>query len=408
MNHNYHLQKAKKSIDTYEKCLVNYTKHRQQNEYVGQFYDNEGARANQFGLFGTSIYSIDAQSIENSEVRKLRGSCLDYLSDIVKKSNSKRQFKNGHIDEVKRIILKIAIVYDALAISPKYKSESNILLDRLQNSQKTDGSWGFFNNSEYGDLTPTSIVIRSIKDNTNSGEYVLGGINFILANFKNNHNLFQVLFALNSILLAKNVNTILSKKVDSNIRKLIKQTIRRINTRIKSDPTAFPNPPIADYNDDYGRTRFYRLPPNSIILLESLILLSDKQMSYLQSFTGKKIFDKSVDLLIQKNEFYKDFNGLRASTHSLHSTIETLELVFLKSENRLPKILKKLNGWIKNILVFGANVSTNLYILLGSLIACVTIYFFLEEFMAGISIFLGLSVKTTLDIISSIRNIAKN
>lgn len=407
MKKNYHLYNAKLSLNTYEKCLINYSTYRKENNFVGQFYDKEGAESLQYGLFGTSIFCIDSFSIKNDILLNLQNQSIEYLNDIVQKSNFKRTYKNSHINEVKRIILKIGIVYKALLKYNIYKNSVESLLNRLKESQKNNGSWGFFTNSKKGHIVTTSIIIRTIENNEINSEIIIKGIYYILNNYKKNKNLFQSLYSLNSILIIIKENDLIRSKIKTNISRAIIKLIKKINSEIKLDPSIYPNPPIADYNDEKGRTRFYRLPPNSVILLESFTLVSNKNLFYLQNFTGKKIFDKTIKLFLQKNEFRKDLNGLRASTHSLHSTKESLELIIKQTDSKLSKTTKRFIGWFINIFTFGTNITLNFNIFLGSIIISLIIHYYFVEFKYTINIFLGLSLKSLLDIINSIRKVSK-
>jgi len=335
-----------------KEIIRNYANQRIDNQlnFTGQFVDRIGIQKSQYGIYGMSVFSFLSININEIKVRKLREDNLKKLKEWINgtigyqiKEEDANDFKNrdphSYIYELKNVTSKIIYAYHCLAVADRDSDELRILKKIIYDSQNSNHGFSFLANSQSrnsSNIFSTSQVLRAFYKedslaNRNAISYLLGEIN---TNPKNSE-IFKTLYALNSIQIflyehRKYLNEDKYKKIKPKIIKVLQTLFQHVNV----NPTSFANPINVDFND-YGRTRYFRLY-SDLILLESLILVYPNKLYPIFGKLGKSLILNITEALNSEIPYLKDTTSHRLSFGYLDqlSNINDL-LYFSKNENIL-------------------------------------------------------------------------
>ncbi|MEO1053380.1 MAG: hypothetical protein AAFX87_22290 [Bacteroidota bacterium] len=392
-------QLCKNSLDS---CLQNYATNRDPNQLVGQFLDQEGQDSPQYGIFGICIWMMLTHDSEITPISSLSNNCKSYLKEIVFDEQGDR-----NAIELKRVTLKITYGLEALGQHVDATQEFSELRDRLEKAQRPDGGWGFFIDSTEGHHIPTAMAIRGLRNQMNLAKRLIGGIKYLKEKVSSIENYYEKLFILNSMQIAIESNNKLKKELNIDVPKLIKRTIKALIKSVGLNPAQFANPLIVDYNDKEARTRYFRLSPNSVVLLESMVLISSKDLTYLRAYSGRKVFNEVAENLEDMHQFKTEITGLRASTGTYLFTQRVLDLIIHSREaSNKPNWWKNFKGWFKVSISFGYNISWNFGILTLTSVLAIGLDYYSSAYNYDLyflrNLFIGISIKSFLDIVKSL------
>ncbi|MFA5832124.1 MAG: hypothetical protein WDA22_01485 [Bacteroidota bacterium] len=388
--------------------LLQYAQLRDIEKLVGQFWDEEGISEAQYGIYGMSSWLILSSdlSFQNISAEQLArydhliNNCKLKLASWILIDNPAENENNlKQIVELKTVIPKICFAYFALSKCNDCDRPKTILLERLRRGFiDSQGSWGELINSPFGSPVVTAMVLRCvINDHNISREIIESAINYLLMHVEDTENTYLQLYIYNTLILLPTLKVNNRKNVEHKIKFCIKS----LHSKVYYNPVQFPNPTNVDYHDN-GRTRYFRLP-SDIILLESLILLSPYNLLFIQTLVGYKVF-MSLNKNIDGNLFKNDTSGHRAGGGYYvyaKSVIKTMSDVPKIKSN----ILIKIWSWYKYSYTFGLDFSWNVLIFYGSLTVSLFFHYYGYDWLRNI--FFGIFIKTVLDAFKSLYNLSK-
>ena len=338
---------TKDAIRKLQEALTDYAAHRKTADRVGQFLDEEGCRDAQFGIYGIASWLIMTAAIEHiTVVHDMRLVCKDSLKQWVQDSKSAGTTEK-HAYELSSIIPKIAFAFEALSLFSDAHDEAGILQSRLATAQHLDGGWGFLPNSPDSNPFVTALVLRSIESQPAFANARKEAVRYLKASIQPNPNLYENLYVLNAL---QRVNE--KENISDDIKKRIKNTIRKIFRQVRMNPTAFPNPVNVDFHDS-GRTRYFRFQTD-LVLLEALLLMSGGAGIYLRAHAGRRLFNSVTDNL-SSQRFNTDTSGHRASVGAYLFTWRTLIEIQRRIRSKTPDSLLAIGAWIACASAFGVN-----------------------------------------------------
>jgi len=392
-----------KGLIAYEQLRRNY-----KISLVGQFLDSDGISSKHYGVFGVSIWIICIRLLQSDENESLLESqCLEALDLWINTTGNHSQNEEYLLGNN----LKIIIALNALLLSESHQRTKTTLVNRLLINQNPDGGWGYIKSGSTGsNSVVSSLVVRILEEENNCKQEIETCIrNFIVPELEKSELLgsYESLFILNNLYYAASKNSkiknIITKK---DIRRKIKNNLINIISLTHNDPTLFPNPCILDYHYK-DSTEYYRLPPNNLILIESLANITKSRLApYLNAYIGKRTFKKFIDST--KSAFDKDLASNRESTGSIYYSVTLIKYLESRRFFYLP-LISNLYGWISYAFLFGVNLYWNLIVLVISL-SLIFIVILIDISKTSyynmlMGALLGLALKALVDIIKDIRQL---
>ncbi len=398
-------QQARVTLENLSNSLSKYAQMRKSQYLVGQFWDEIGCRDNQKGIYGMSCWIILSRRalISNlsisRQVEKLHANCVKKLSSAIMEGEGQKNPMEKFVHELKFVVPKMAYAYHALRLTSESVREAETLKNRIIEAKATDNrSWGGIANAREGDHMITAMVVRSFANEESSSEYINSALGYLTDQISNISNHYERLFVLNTLLSFRRDNPS-DRKI---YRNSIIRTIKTLHSQVYYNPVQFPNPIIVDYHDA-GRTRYFRIS-SDLVLLESLILISEYNMIFLQQLVGDKIISHLYANL-NGNFFSKDTIGHRVGAgYCLYADSILREI--LKCQKIRKNIFTKTMSWFLSSYHFGIDFSWNLIVLGTSALACIFASFLGYALLLTLS--LGVFIKTLTDGGKSLYNIRKS
>jgi hypothetical protein len=357
-------------------ACIDYAKTRkaESHECVGQFLDREGARDNQFGIYGSSIFLTITKDSHDSRIADLRAQCSNKLKhwielsnkyDLLKRNhdaNDKSQNDNANSYELKNVISKICYAYEACHYQ-SLKNETSILESHLLNAQHSDGSFGFLctdiNRGEKASMLSTALVLRLFFSHNTANSKINDALSYLKQNVIKVNNIFEQLYILNSIQIILNKDSQFLKNGFAKNHDEIRKTLKKLLTEVALNPTSFPNPINVDFNDS-GRTRYYRLY-SDLILIESLTLAYSTNLHYLRGDLGERALQKLWNCL--NGDKQRDTTFHRISFGFFHDMFHLVEKIKSKYDSNL-SFFSSLEGKYRRMRLFGIDFRKEGFIIL--------------------------------------------
>jgi hypothetical protein len=193
-------------------------------------------------------------------------------------------------------------------------------------------------------------------------------------------------------------STSLTSKRLAELRKETKSAIRQIYKSIRSDPTSFANPINIDFHD-LGRTRYYRLPTD-IMLLESLTVMSGQKLLYLRAHAGRRLLQRMFANVSNGGEFRKDLTHHRASVGVYLHIQELLVRLAATKPTAIPDWLLTFAGATAVAVAFGINFAFNaVTVIATAAVGAVSLW---QGHLAWATLFFGASLRTLIDALRSL------
>jgi hypothetical protein len=368
--------------------------------FVGQFLDPEGRDDDQFGVYGMSAWLLITPEIADvKHVADRREACRDGLVAWTNASAIPAKADADGPDELARIIPKMAYALDALNSCGGGEATQRAvgtLRSRIEGAQReSDGSWNFLVDPKGGSCIATAIVVKSLARHSNLSKVLERARQYLSDHVERIANPYEQLFVL-TVLCSS--DTSVGKKATKTYRKSIKKTIRSVFQSIRRDPTQLANPLNVDFNDR-GRTRYFRMPTD-LLLLEALLLLSGPGLLYARAHAGKRLARRLVDNVCTGTEFSKDLSQHRASTGVyLHARAVLLGMA-QEPPWWLPYWVLALCAPIAAAAAFGLSFSFNVAAVIGS--GAIGFSFLQLGRKEWAFLFFGLMLRTLADAIRSI------
>jgi hypothetical protein len=376
-----------------QELLEQYARKRDCAYYVGQFLDDEGCQNSQSGLYGMSVWLCLTSEINEGHVLELRESCKTKLKEIVnrvKRSRVVTPKADSEDYEVKNLTPKICYLFEALNQLNDAKDEAQYLLKLINESQQADSSWGFSLELGNGNPIVTSLVLRAFQNEPSFAANLKKAVVYLHSNTNQIKSFYEKLFVLNTIQIVNKSNMQVESDIKSTIKKIYGRPYYNLATSSLIN---------VDYTDSSGKTRYFRLPTD-MIFLESLALISGGNLEYLRVYEGKYIIDNLLENLNQSSKFTTDTSGHRASVGIYFFIDGVLKLISRKKASRLPSWFKDIHGWMSYSLSFGIDLAWNLILfILASSLSLIFTFFNITDLAR---IFLGILIKSLLDILKSI------
>jgi len=170
-------------------------------KYVGQFLDIDGAKGEQFGIYGTCcLVSLLASKKNDHELyKKFLEDCKRQIILWILDPEDNQSNFDTHEYKLKHITIKICYALKALYSTNYNGNERKILLDRLVNNLINDRCWGFKLNAEECSPIVTAAVLRIIDDDSNFKDFTDKIINYLIID-TSDFTALEKLFILNSAL----------------------------------------------------------------------------------------------------------------------------------------------------------------------------------------------------------------
>jgi hypothetical protein len=346
-------------------------------DYVGQFLDKEGAKDDQLGIYGISIFLTITKDSYDTRISGLRTQCVTKikywialadkyeLTKINTDANDKSQTDKANSYELRNVIPKMCYTYEACYYQ-NLKTEASILERHLLDAQNSDGSFGFLttdkNQSEKSSILSTALVARLYFSHNTTNAKINDVLNYLKQNVIKMNNTFEQLYVLNSIQIILNQDSRLVKNGFTKNYESIQKTLKKLLTEVALNPSSFPNPINIDYNDS-GRTRYYRLY-SDLILIESLALAYPTNLHYLRGDLGERTLQKVWGCL--DGDKQKDTTYHRISFGFCHDLFHLMEKIKSKYDSNL-SFFAALEGRFRRMKLFGIDLKKEGYIVMVSL-----------------------------------------
>lgn len=388
---------ASTAFENLGKSMVLYASMRAKGHVLGQFWDEEGCLDPQIGVYGVSCWVYVTHDIalptecsleDSKRINTLRDKCVLSLKHWVAESETNQNTQKKEAQELQEIVPKMASAYMAFKTVGNSNHETDLLKNRLLNARNFhDGSWNGKPNSQKGNAVITAFVLRCIGKDGSLRDQINTSIAYLEHNLLGLTSIYEKLYVLNTILELQSDEP----KIKSRIKKSIISTIRNLYLQVYYNPVSFPNPINVDYHAN-GRTRYFRLQ-SDLILLESLILISDHNLIYVQTLVGAKVFSHLMKNL-NGQFFSKDTSAHRAGAGFVLYTHQVLQLIRAQTKVSY-NTLTKIWSWFICSFKFGQDFSANLIFLITSLISVVIAIIFTITPLLTISY--GILGKTLTD-----------
>ncbi len=286
------------------RALTDYATTRNEDYLVGQFMDRAGAEHSQRGVYGMSAWSIligeFAEFISNEDIKekalRLRTNCVKTLQQWVQDGDKDSVNRDSEAYELKYVIPKICVAYQALRGLNSVPQEASVLKDRLLKARGIHSGWGFTTDAQEIHPISTCIVVRTLLEDQARICNIKDILEDLEARAKDIPDAYFLLYITTTILLCCQKYDLVSNNITLASQRAILRERLQFLLHSSAEAPLHPTCPInVDFYDSY-RTRYYRLQPD-LISLESLYLMSGPDLVYLKAYPGKPLLDKLLAVL---------------------------------------------------------------------------------------------------------------
>jgi len=328
--------------------------------YVGQFVDSEGIQSTQHGVYGMSAWLALCGSLD-PEIVALRDSCRSALGQWITESAEPgvENDPNCEAYELKYVIPKICFAYRAM-MATQNEEAARIMLSRVKDAGP-HGSWGPLSNSGRNERNPwtTALVVRTFKSAPGFEPLLKSALNYLYHHHKILENPCLRLYVLNTIAIADPIHELVAGVTAKDLKEAITKGVRDVRSTLVRDPLSLSNPITLHFSDDRGgRIRYYRFP-GDLIVLESLLMISNPIAKYYDSHIGARIGERLSSILAGPHELALDTCGDRTSFPTclyIRDLLETIRNRGTEAQN----ILSRLFGRLISMVTFQRRITSHI------------------------------------------------
>ena len=343
---------------------------KQNKSFTGQFIDQVGVKKSQYGIYGMAVFnflasdhnSISIELLKEQNTKKLK-EWINITNDYSISSDDANDFLNSdpysYVYELRNVLPKIIFACNCLHKIDPHCEEYLILRKRVNDSRHNDYGYSFLINTGItteSNIFATSQVVRAFfKEDPTSN---IQTIDFLLSKVSDNPKASEILkhlYILNSIqiFLLQNPRYLKKDKYKS-VKDMILTLLKKLFKHVDINPVSFANPINVDFND-FGRTRYFRLY-SDLIVLESLIILNQSKLHFVFGRLGKILMTRIDESLETNFPFPKDTTDHRMSFGFLAQLSTIIELLNPSQNHNVNSFWSRLHGRIIRLYHFGIDI----------------------------------------------------